>query len=336
MPTSIFSKIKTFSLFLSIYLPLRGSNFRIKKLILSLVQLFLSLFILITICFFIMHVLPGDPFQEEHGIPDEILASIRHAWGLDQSIPVQFFCYLKQLFHGNLGYSMRYPSESVFHIIATSAPVSLYIGLQSLLIALPLGCFLGTWSAKNHNGPLDTIITLFSTCGISIPSFVTASLIQLLFIQFLPSLSTQFSKNIFYSLLPSLTLAIGPSCSIARLMRSSVLDVLCQEYITTARMKGLSEFRVFTVHVIPNAILPILQYIGPTCTNILVGSFVIERVFGLPGLGQWFIGGVLSRDYPIIGGLTLFYSLTLFSVHFCISCISSFIDPRKDESRAKI
>jgi oligopeptide transport system permease protein len=299
-----------------------------RKISKSLFRLIGSLCILITICFFLMHVLPGDPFQDEQGIPEEILTSLRHQWGLDQPLHVQFFCYLKQLLHGNLGYSMRYPSEPVAKIIISGIPISIYLGLQALCIALPLGICLGTLSAKYANRSFDIITTLISTLGICIPSFVLAALLQLVFALYIPILPVARWGSFSHTILPSIALATGPICSITRLMRASVMDALTQDFITTARMKGLSELRVFLVHVIPNAFLPVLHYLGPTTANLLVGSFVVERVFGIPGLGQWFVNGVMARDYPIIGGLTLFYSIILFSIHFFIDCITAFIDGR--------
>ncbi len=298
------------------------------KVLKSLLRLIGSLGILITICFFVMHVLPGDPFQEEQGVPEEILKSIRHQWGLDQPLHVQFFCYLKQLLQGNLGFSMRYPSEPVAKIILSGIPISIYLGLQALCIALPLGICLGSLSARNANRKFDIITTVLSTLGICIPSFVIAALLQLIFALYIPIFPVARWGTLSHTILPSIALAIGPTCSITRLMRASVMDALTQDYVITARMKGLSETRVFLVHIIPNAFLPILQYLGPTTTNLLVGSFVVERIFGIPGLGQWFVNGVMARDYPIIGGLTLFYSLVLFSVHFLIDCITVLIDSR--------
>jgi oligopeptide transport system permease protein len=299
-----------------------------KKFSMSLIRLVVSLCILITICFFVMHVLPGDPFQDEQGVPVEVLESIRHRWGLDQPLHVQFFCYLKQLLHGNLGFSMRYPSEPVAKIILSGIPISIYLGLQALCIALPLGICMGALSARHANKTFDMITAIISTLGICIPSFVIASLLQLVFALYVPILPVARWGSPCHAILPAIALAIGPTCSITRLMRASVMDALTQDYVITARMKGLSELRVFLVHIIPNAFLPILHYLGPMTANLLVGSFVIERIFGIPGLGQWFVNGVMSRDYPIIGGLTLFYSLTLFSVHFFIDCITVLIDSR--------
>lgn len=288
----------------------------------------LSLLALITLCFFVMHVIPGDPFQEEQGVPEEVMAVIRHKWGLDRSLPVQYLCYLQQLLHGNLGNSMRYPSESVVGIIASGIPISMHLGCQALLIAIPLGVFLGTLSACRANRQFDIVTTIGSTLGVSVPSFVIAAVLQLLFALYIPLFPVARWGTIGHTILPSLALALGPACGITRMMRASVLDTLTKEYVTIARMKGLPEWRVLLFHVIPNAILPIFHYLGPTTANLLVGSFVVERVFGIPGLGQWFVNGVMTRDYPVIAGLTLFYSLILFSIHSIIDIITVLFDSR--------
>jgi oligopeptide transport system permease protein len=293
-----------------------------RKVLRMALNLGLSLFALITVCFFVMHILPGDPFQEEQGAPEEVMAAVRHKWGLDRSLPVQYACYLKELMHGNLGNSMRYPSETVVGIICNGFPISIYLGCQALLIAIPLGITLGTFSASRANRSFDIGITVTSTLGVSVPSFVVAAILQLIFALYIPLFPVARWGTFSHTILPSLALALGPACGITRMMRASVLDTLTKEYVTIARMKGLPEWRVLLFHVIPNAILPIIHYLGPTTANLLVGSFVVERVFGIPGLGQWFVNGVMTRDYPVIAGLTLFYSLILFSVHSVIDIIT--------------
>lgn len=275
-----------------------------------------------------MHIVPGDPFQEEQGVPEEVMVAIRHKWGLDRSLPVQYLCYLTQLLQGDLGNSMRYPSETVFGIISNGLPISIYLGCQALLIAVPLGILLGSLSARHANRRFDIAATIASTLGVSVPSFVVAAILQLCFSLYLPLFPVARWGTFSHTILPSLALALGPTCGITRMMRASVLDTLTKDYVIIARMKGLPEWRVLLFHVIPNAILPIIHYLGPTTANLLVGSFVVERVFGIPGLGQWFVNGVMTRDYPVIGGLTLFYSIILFSVHSAIDLVTVVFDTR--------
>jgi oligopeptide transport system permease protein len=298
------------------------------KVLRTIANLGLSLLALVSLCFFLMHSVPGDPFQDEQGVPEEVMVAIRHRWGLDRPIYIQYFCYLNQLLHGNLGNSMRYPSETVVGIIANGFPVSIYLGAQALAIAIPLGITLGTLSARMANRRFDMSATVISTLGVSIPSFVIAAVLQLCFALYIPLFPVARWGTLSHTILPSIALAIGPTCGITRMMRASVLDTLTRDWIVVARMKGLPEWKVITFHVIPNAILPIIHYLGPTTANLLVGSFVVERVFGIPGLGQWFVNGVMTRDYPVIAGLTLFYSLILFSVHSLIDLLSSFCNVR--------
>lgn len=300
----------------------------IRRIVRVTANLGLSLFALITVCFFVMHVIPGDPFQEEQGVPEEVMAVIRHKWGLDRSITYQYGCYLSELLCGNLGNSMRYPSETVMGIITNGFPISIYLGCQALLIAIPLGVALGSLSACHANRRFDIGVTVASTLGVSVPSFVVAAVLQLLFALYIPLFPVARWGTISHTILPSLALALGPTCGITRMMRASVLDTLTKDYVIIARMKGLPEWRVLLFHVIPNAILPIIHYLGPTTANLLVGSFVVERVFGIPGLGQWFVNGVMTRDYPVIAGLTLFYSLILFSVHSVIDLITVVFNSR--------
>ena len=298
------------------------------KILRTIANLGLSLLALGSLCFFLMHSVPGDPFQDELGVPEEIMVAIRHRYGLDQPAYVQYFCYLTQLLHGNLGNSMRYPSETVVGIISSGFPVSIYLGFQALVLAIPTGIALGTLSAKMANKKFDIAATAASTLGVSIPSFVIAAILQLLFALYIPIFPVARWGTFAHTVLPSIALAIGPTCGITRMMRASVLDILTRDWIVVARMKGLSELKIFIFHVIPNAILPIIHYLGPTTANLLVGSFVVERVFGIPGLGQWFVNGVMTRDYPVIAGLTLFYSLVLFSIHSVIDLITALCNTR--------
>ncbi len=299
-------------------------------------SIFLSFFALLCVCFFIMHVIPGDPFQDEQGVPEEVMEAIRHKWGLDQPIHIQFLYYLKDIFHGDLGTSMRYPSQSVTEIIGNGFPISARLGLQAVVVALSAGILLGTLSAFRANRRMDVALTAGSTLGISIPNFVVAAGLQLCFALYLPLFPVARWGSFSHTVLPTLALALGPTCGIIRMMRASTLDTLTKDFVMIARMKGLSSARILAHHVIPNAILPIIHYLGPTVANLLVGSFVVERVFGIPGLGQWFVNGLMTRDYPLIAGLTLFYSIILFVVHSLIELLTVVFDARlttREEAR---
>ena len=301
------------------------------RLVRRSIRLFLSLLALVTVCFFVMHVIPGDPFQDEQGVPEEVMQTIRHNWGLDKPLWAQYLLHLDQLLHADLGPSMRYPSESVVKIITNGFPISFQLGIQALAIALPLGTLLGILSARYANSRFDVAATIGSTLGVSVPSFVVASLLQLFFSLYIPLFPVARWGTISHTVLPTLSLALGPTCVITRMVRSSSMDILTREWVVIARMKGLPEWRVLTSHVLPNAILPILHYMGPITANLLVGSFVVERVFGIPGLGQWFVNGVMTRDYSVISGLTLFYSFILFFVHAVIELFTTTLHRRLSE-----
>jgi len=303
--------------------PQKSASFQaVWTIVRKLAQLSVSLLALLSVCFVIMHIVPGDPFQEEQAVPQEVLDNLRHKYGLDRSIFSQYVSYLGRVLHGDLGTSMRYPSESVVKIIGNSFPVSIHLGLQALVIAVIFGISIGSWSAYRSNRSFDVTMTVGSTFGVSIPSFVIAATIQLLFSLYWPLFPVARWDSFSHTVLPSIALSIGPACAIMRIMRASMLDTLDKEWVMMARMKGVPEWRVLLVHVIPNALLPVLHYMGPITANLLTGSFVIERVFCIPGLGQWFVLGVMSRDYPLIAGLTLFYSIVLYLVHTVIDIIT--------------
>ncbi len=309
----------------------------------------LSLFLLVSSCFLIMHAIPGDPFQDEQGIPEEIVEHLKERWGLNKPIHEQYFHYLNRVLHGDLGISIRYPSQSVLEIITNGFPVSAILGFQAIALSIPLGALLGMiWAyciirrkgsiieidsreAACRRNPkfADLFFSISSTAIVSTPNFVIAALLQLVFALWIPLFPVARWGSLSHTVLPTLALTIGPLAMIIRLSKARALDIYTQEWVTMARMKGLSELKILINHVCPHVILPILSYLGPVITNLLVGSFAIERVFGIPGLGQWFVNSILTRDYPVIAGLTLFYSLILFSCHTLVDLLTICIDGRK-------
>jgi oligopeptide transport system permease protein len=299
-------------------------RFLVKRCLLSL----LTIFAIATATFALMKAVPGDPFQDEKGIPAECIENLRKFYGLDDPLHIQYFRYVKSIFSLDFGPSLKYPAQSVNSIISSSFPISALLGFEALVIALPVGIALGSISAFRHKKLEDGISMAISVLGISVPSFVVASLLQFIFAMYFPIFPIARSGTFMHTVLPALALALGPVCMITRLLRASILEVLSQPYIHTAYAKGLSSSYVLFTHVLRNAFLPILSYLGPVTTNILVGSFIVERVFAIPGLGQWFVNGVLNRDYPVIGGLTLFYSMLLLGIHTLIDIGNQLLDPR--------
>ncbi|MDB6081428.1 MAG: peptide transporter permease [Chlamydiia bacterium] len=298
--------------------------FLLRRLLLSLI----TIFVIATATFILMKAVPGDPFQDDKGIPEECIQNLRRFYGLDDPLHVQYLRYLQSIFTLQFGPSLKYPSQTVNGIIAQGFPVSALLGIEALLIALPCGAILAFIAAMRHRHLQDKLTTVIAVLGISIPSFVLASSLQFFFAIYFPIFPIARFHSFMHTILPAIALAIGPCCMISRLLRASILEVLNQEYIHTAHAKGLGLRQIFTFHVLKNASLPILSYLGPVITNILVGSFIVERIFAVPGLGQWFVTGVMNRDYPVIGGLTLFYSIILLGVHTVIDLINSLLDPR--------
>lgn len=306
-------------------------NFFFKKILIFL----LSLWVIATITFFLMHAIPGDPFIGDQVLPEEVLQALYRHYGLDLPLAKQYLNFINNLLHGNLGVSILYSERTVNELIRQSFPISLQIGLQALLIAFPLGLFLGTFSAMKRGSLQDTYTILLTTLITSLPNFVLATLLQYFFSIYLSWLPIARWGGFEHTILPSLSLALIPAVSIARLTRTTMVEVLEQGYIKTALCKGLSYQKVIYFHALPNAIVPLISYIIPLTAQMIMGSFMVERIFALPGLGQWMIHSIHGRDYPTIIGLTLFFSFILLSSTLIVDLILSWIDPRIRYKEAK-
>jgi len=290
--------------------------------------LLISLWCVVSATFFLMHAVPGDPFIGDRVIPQEVLKALYTHYGLDQPIWVQYGKYLKSLCSGELGPSIVFPERPVNQFIAEGFPISARLGLQALLLSIPLGILLGTWAALKRAKWQDTLSMAVSTLGISVPNFVLASFLQYIFSVKLHLLPVARWGSFEHTILPTLALAALPTAFIARLTRSNMVEVLEQDYIRTALAKGLPPFRIALRHGLRNAILPVITYLGPVTTQILTGSFMIEKIFAIPGLGQWMIHSINGRDYPMILGLTIFFSSFLMVALFLVDIIYSLLDPR--------
>ncbi len=297
--------------------------FLIRRLFIAI----LAVFALASATFFLTRLIPGDPFAEEQTMLPETLAALRHHYGLDDPLFVQYIRYLKGIATLDLGPSLKYPSETVNQIIINGFPLSATLGLEALLLAIPLGLLLGSFAARYSRGWANVGAVSITVFGVSVPSFVLATSLQFLFAIYFPLFPVARWGSFWHTVLPATALAIGPACFIGRLLRASMLEVFSMQYIQTARMKGLPESKILCIHVWKNAILPVISYLGPVTTNVLVGSFIVERVFGIPGLGQWFVNSVINRDYPVIGGLTLLYSALLIAVHTAIDLLVALLHP---------
>ncbi len=290
--------------------------------------LFLSLFVVATLTFFLMHAIPGDPFVQERAIPEEILKAMHQHYGLDQPLHIQYGRYIKGLLTLDFGPSFKYQGRTVNDIISEGFPLSLTLGLEALLIAVSGGITLGTIAALKHQRWQDHLSMIIGVIGISMPSFILATFLQYLFAMKLDLLPVARWGSISQSILPALSLAALPMAFIARLTRGNMVEVMQQDYIQTARSKGLSTLQIILKHVLRNALLPVVTYLGPLTAAVFTGSFAVEKIFGIPGLGQWFVLCITNRDYTVIMGTTVFYSALLMLSVFIVDILYCFIDPR--------
>lgn len=289
----------------------------------------LTIWAIATLTFVIMKFIPGDPFaSDSRALPEEVLQNVRAKYNLDKPVPVQYVLYIKDMLMFDLGVSLNSETRSVSDIIKQGAPVSALIGLQAMLIASIFGILLGIISALHHRRIIDYFATILAIIGISIPNFILAPFLIKYFAVDLQLFPVARWGTWMHSILPSIALAVTPLAIIARFMRSSMLEVLHQDYIMTANSKGLSKFKIIGSHGIRNAILPVVSFIGPLFAALITGTFVIEQIFAIPGIGRYFVESVFNRDYPVIMGTTIFFSAILVFVMFIIDLSYRLIDPR--------
>lgn len=288
----------------------------------------LALWMIITITFFLMKAIPGDPFTQEKALPQEILDSLYEHYKLNDPIFVQYGHYLLSIAKWDLGPSFKYKTRTVNEIIKSGFPISITLGLEAALIAISMGILLGSIAACFRNKWQDYSSMLIAVIGISVPSFILAAFLQYLLSIKLDLFPVARWGTFRQSVLPALSLAALPMAFIARLTRANMVEVLSKDYIKLARAKGLGAKTVIVKHAMRNALLPVVTYLGMITVNILTGSFIIEKIFGIPGLGQWFINSVTNRDYTVIMGLTVFYSIILLTAIFLTDIMYGWIDPR--------
>lgn len=287
-----------------------------------------SLWIVASLTFILMKVTPGDPFSEEQSLRADMHHALLESHGLNAPWYQQYGTYLFSLLQGDLGYSLKYSGRSINRLIQNSFPVSALLGLEALCIALTTGLFFGSLAALRKGTWQDHLVLLWTTMGLSMPSFILAALLQYVLAIKLGLLPLARWGSFSQSLLPSFALAALPAAFIARLMRTSLSEVMQTDYIKAARAKGLPAYQIVTSHALPHALGPVLSYLGQLMANILVGSVVIEKIFSIPGLGGWFVNSIMSRDYPLIMGLTLFYSSLLLLSIFLVDLAYAWLDPR--------
>jgi len=294
-----------------------------------ILMMVLTLWVIITLTFVIMKSIPGDPFASDANVlPKEVLTNIRAKYNLDEPLPVQYVLYMKNLAMFDMGPSIKSETRSVNDIIADGVPVSARLGFQALVIALFFGLILGIVAALYHNRTIDFVAMMLAIIGISVPNFILAPLLIKYFAVQWHMLPVASWGTWQHTVLPSVALAASPLAIIARFMRSSMIDVMNQNYIKTADAKGLSTFKLVVKHGIRNAILPVITFIGPLAVTLITGTFVIEKIFAIPGLGKYFVDGIFNRDYPVIMGTTIFFSMILVVILFLIDLSYRFVDPR--------
>lgn len=302
-----------------------------KYIITRILQSFLVLILVATITFLLMNMVPGSPFLSEKPPSPEVMEQLNKKYGLDKPLSVQLKRYLINTLKLDFGVSLKMQkNRPVIEIIKEMFPTSAKIGIialsWSILVGLPLGCL-----AAYHRGDgVDSFLRVLTTIGISVPGFVVATLLLIFFGVKLKVLPTMGLGKVSAYVLPCFSLGFNPMCYIARLSRSSMLDVINQDYIRTAKAKGVPASKILFKHALRNAFIPVLTYLGPLTASILCGSFVVESVFSLPGMGRYFINSILNRDYPIIMATTIFFAALVIFMNLIVDILYKFVDPRID------
>lgn len=288
----------------------------------------LSVFVVATLTFFLMNLVPGGPFVAEKSISKEAQAALAAKYGLDKPIMERYATYMTDFIKGDMGLSLRQRGRTVNDIIFSKFPVSARLAGMAVLVALLIGIPLGCISAYNRGKFADNFIIVLATCGIAIPSFITSVFLLYTFGSKLNILPTIGLNSLSAYIMPVTALAFYPTAYITRLMRSSLLDVMGQDYIRTAKAKGLSDFKILFKHALRNAVLPVITYVGPMLANLMTGSFVVEKIFTIPGLGRDFVSAITNRDYTMIMGTTIILATLIITANVVVDVLYKVVDPR--------
>ncbi|QJC95836.1 Dipeptide transport system permease protein DppB [Bacillus mojavensis] len=287
-----------------------------------------TILVITTLTFVLMKVIPGSPFNEERGTNEAVQRNLEAYYHLDDPLIIQYTIYLKSIITFDFGPSIKKPSDSVNDMLERGFPVSFELGMAAIVIAVISGLILGVTAALRRNGFLDYAAMSLAVLGISIPNFIMATLlIQQFAVNFKLFPAATWTSPI-HMVLPTAALAVGPMAIIARLTRSSMVEVLTQDYIRTAKAKGLSPLKIIVKHALRNALMPVITVLGTLVASILTGSFVIEKIFAIPGMGKYFVESINQRDYPVIMGTTVFYSVILIVMLFLVDLAYGLLDPR--------
>ena len=287
-----------------------------------------TLFIIVTIAFFMIRMAPGGPFDAERPVSAEIAENLNSVYHLDDSLPKQYASYLTRLFKGDFGPSFKYQDYTVTELIVKGFPVSLKLGLGAISLALILGISMGSVAAIRQNSAIDYSVMLVSMTGITIPNFVVAPLLALFFGVILGWLPVAGWGSWKQMILPIIALSLTQIAAVARMTRASLIETLNSPYIRTAKAKGLPTSLILLRHASRATLLPILSWLGPAIAAIVTGSVVIEQIFGLPGIGRYFVNGALNRDYTLVMGVVVFYGVLIVLMNLVVDLFYRWLDPR--------
>ena len=296
----------------------------LKRAIMSLITAFL----VATLTFFVMNMVPGGPFLSEKAVTPQAQAAMEAKYGLDKPLFQQYTTYMTGILKGDFGLSIKKRGRTVSQIIGTKFPVSAKVGGLALILAVCTGIPLGAVAAFNRGKFIDNLLVVLSTAGIAIPSFLSSTILIYIFttkLKWLPSLGLKDAQSY---IMPVVALALYPTFYMARLMRSSMLDVMGQDDMRTAKAKGVTTFKAIFKHALRNAILPVITYLGPLLAALMTGSFIIEKIFNIPGLGSEFVSSITSRDYPMIMGTTIFLAVFIIIMNLFVDIAYAIVDPR--------
>ena len=306
---------------------------RIRYILKRIIYSFITILVLVSITFLLMQLLPGEPFTAGKALPDSVMQALEKKYGLDKPVLQQLFIYIGNALRGDFGISIP-DGRAVTDVIAEAFPVSFSLGIRALLFAFIMGILLGVVAAVKRGTVWDSAAMFFALVGVSVPSFIMGAVLQyFLGLKLYQATGVQVFAVIGWSdfnskILPAFALAFGSMATVSRLMRTSMLDVLSQDYIKTAKAKGLSQRQIVWKHAVRNAVMPVVTVMGPLVAAVLTGAFVVENIFSIPGLGKYFVTSVQTLNYTMIAGTTVFYGMFLILANLVVDLIYGFIDPR--------
>ncbi len=289
-----------------------------------------TLFVIITVAFFMMRLAPGGPFDSDRALPPEIEKNINAAYDLDKPLVEQYLIYLGRILKGDFGPSLKIRDFSVGELVASGAPASMELGFSAILLALVIGVSFGTLAALRQNSGTDFSVMSVSMIGIAVPNFVMAPLLSLVLGVYLDLLPTSGwgTGELRYKVLPVVALALPQIAYVARLTRGSMVEVLHSNFVRTARAKGLREQLVVVRHALKGAMMPVVSYLGPATAAVMTGSVVIETIFGVPGIGTYFVNAALNRDYPLVMGVVIVYAVLIMLLNLVVDLLYAVLDPK--------